>query len=250
MRKGVILKSKIICIGAIKGGSGKTTTAVNLAQCAAMDGKKVLLIDLDQQGNATVSAGAELDPVGVLAMLHDDKGPVNIQHTAQNIDVVAGAPDLAAEVTAKGSFNRLRDSLEPLRRKYDLVFIDTAPSTTECLYNAMFAADTLIVPLYADVMNVQALLDMGAIYANVQQYNKKLKTAYSIITNFNGRPKICRALAKAIEAKGDSVGIPLIGTVRAGVAVQEAQFLARNLQEYAPNSKPAQDYMAIYEKLI
>lgn len=249
IQKGDTMETRTICVGAIKGGSGKTTTAVALAQCAATDGKRVLLIDLDQQGNATASVGAQLEPNGALALLHDDR-PLNIQHTAQNIYCIAGAPDLAAETTSRGSFKRLNAALDPIRDEYDLIIMDTAPSTTECLYNALFAADTLIVPLYADVMNLQALLDIAAIYEEVQHHNQRLVHAGAVLTNYDGRPKIHRAFRDAIAQKGSAAGIPLIGTIRAGVSLQESQFFARNLYEYAPNSKPALDYRALYETLI
>lgn len=242
-------KCLTICVGAIKGGSGKTTTAVALAQCAAEHKKKVLLIDLDQQGNASFSVNGKPDPNGALSLFHDDR-PINIQHTDQHIDLLGGAPDLAAEITGKGTYYRLRDRLADLKGGYDLIIMDTAPSTTECFYNAIMAADLLIVPLQADVLNVQALLDIAAIYIQSKPYNKNLRDAGCVLTNYDGRPKIHRVFKDAIIDKGRAATIPLIGTIRQGVAIQEAQFFRRSLYDYAPGCKPAQDYMELYERIL
>lgn len=237
-----------ICVGAIKGGAGKTTTAVALAQCAATDGKKVLLIDLDPQCNATMASGAAIDPNGALALLH--KQTANTQHTEQGMDVLAAAPDLVAEKTGHGTFGRLNEALADYRKKYDLIIIDTAPAISECLYNALFAANVLIVPMEADQYSIQGLLDIAALYNEAGKYNKALKRAGAVVTRYDGRPKIRRIYRDAIATKGDAAGIPLIGTVRAGVAVPESQALERNLFEYAPNSKPAQDYRELYKTIL
>ena len=118
---------RIITAAVIKGGTGKTTTAAALAQAGAAAGKKILAIDLDPQANLSFFIGAKQAAPGCYQLLHGGKPEDVIQHTEQGIDVITASTDLATEKTAPGSAKRLEKAIEPLKKEYDFIFIDTPP---------------------------------------------------------------------------------------------------------------------------
>ena len=240
---------KIITTAITKGGTGKTTTAAALAQAAAAEGQKVLAVDCDPQGNLGTILGGTPGP-GVLELLHGGEAAQLIQRTPQGIDLLAASPDLFAEGSAAGSARRLRSGLEPVKRKYDLAIIDTGPSLGELVYNAIFAASGLLIPLEADMNALQGLRQVLAIAGQLQQQgNPRLKVYGCILTRYDGRSKLARQLREIIGREGEAAGAPLLAAIRAGIAIREAQALRRSLYDYAPKSKPALDYLALYHKI-
>lgn len=243
-------RPQIIAAAVIKGGTGKTTTCAALAQAAAADGKRVLAIDLDPQANLTFSLGADQNKPGGYQLLNGTPAEQLIQKTAQGIDAIAASPDLATEKTKPGSALRLRDALEPIKKGYDLVIIDTPPTLGELQYNALYAATGLVIPLEADTYSLQGLYQIADIANQIKARNAALHILGVVLTRYNPRPKISRYLHDTIAEKGQEVGAPLLATVRSGVAVSEAAAMQQSLFEYAPNSNPAQDYKTIYKKIM
>lgn len=240
---------KIITAAVIKGGTGKTTTALALAQAAAEDRKRVLLIDLDPQGNATFSAGADPAAAGSYQLLYGADPAGLVQKTGQGISVIVSSPDLATERTKPGSATRLAAALEPIKNKYDFIFIDTPPQMGELTYNALQASTGLIIPLEADNASLQGLYQVTDIAHQMRHTNPQLEILGSILTRYDSRPKLNRYLRDVIAEKGQEIGAPLIMEIRPGVAIREAQAMQQNLYKYAPRSKPAQDYQALYKKI-
>lgn len=242
---------QIITAAAIKGGTGKTTTAAALAQAAAADGKKVLAIDLDPQANLSFILAADQNRPGSYHLLHGEATAQEVtQRTPQGIDVIPAAPDLATEQTKPGSARRLRSGLEPILAQYDFVFIDTAPTIGELTFNALQAATGLIIPLEADNASLQGLYQIADIAHQMQERaNPALHIIGSVITRYDKRSKINRYWHDAIAERGAETGAPLIAAIRAGVAVKEAQALQLSLFEYASRSKPAQDYLSLYRSI-
>lgn len=240
---------QIITVAVIKGGTGKTTTAAALAQAAAADKKKVLAIDLDPQANLSLYLGADQNRPGGYELLHGTDPAELIQTTEQGIDVITGSPDLATETTRAGSGTRLRDALEPLKRKYALIIIDTPPQLGELTYNALLASTRLIIPLQAEPGSLQGLYQIADVAHQIQGNNPRLKISGTILTSYDNRPKINRTMKEAIENAGRETGAPLLAAIRAGIPIKEAQALQRSLYEYAPRCKPAGDYLQLY-KLI
>lgn len=240
---------QIITTAVIKGGTGKTTTAAALAQAAAAAGKRVLAIDLDPQANLTFTLSADQNQEGAYQLLHDADPQQLIQHTPQGIDVIAASPDLATEQTKPASAKRLQTAIEPLRRKYDYIFIDTPPLMGELTFNALQAATGLIIPLEADYFSLQGLYHITDIAHQMQRSNPKLKIMGTVVTRYDNRPKICRYLKDAIADNGKEAGAPFLMAIRKGVAIEEAQATQQSLFDYAPKSKPAQDYKALFEKI-
>lgn len=240
---------RIYTIATQKGGTGKTTTAAVLAQAAAYKGRRVLAIDLDPQANLSYCLGADESHAGSYDLLQGMPSASAIQHTAQGIDVISASADLQTEKSTAGSARRLQQALEPVRSQYDVCIIDTPATAGELQYNAMQAATDLLIPLETDSYNLQSLKQVTDTAAQIRQSNPQLRIAGVLLTRHDSRPIINRQLQELLEQGAASMGIPFLGTVRKAIAVIEAAALQESLYSYAPNSKPAQDYMEIYEKL-
>lgn len=240
---------QIITTAVIKGGTGKTTTAAALAQAATDAGKKVLAIDLDPQANLSFFIGADQNAGGSYDLLHGADPGELIQHTMQGIDAIPASPDLATERTTPASAKRLQDAIEPLKREYDLIIIDTPPQMGELTFNALQAATGLIVPLETDNSSLQGLYQITDIAHQIQRSNPDLSILGVVLTRYDQRPKLNRYLRDVIERTGQEIEAPLLATIRPGVAIREAQAMQKSIYEYAPKSKPAQDYKTLYEKI-
>lgn len=240
---------QIITAAVIKGGTGKTTTTAALAQAAEAAGKRVLCIDLDPQCNLSFFIGADQNRPGAYQLLHDVAPVQLIQPTEQGIDAIAGSPDLATEKTTPGSAKRLQEAIEPLKRKYDFIFIDTPPTMGELTYNALQASTGLIIPLETDNSSLQGLYQITDIAHQIQQSNRKLKIKGVILTRYDSRPKLNRYLQEVIAEKGKETGAPFLMGIRPGIAIREAQAMQQSLFDYAPKSNPAEDYKTLFEML-
>ena len=222
---------QIITLAIQKGGTGKTTTAAALAQAAAYKKKKVLAIDLDPQGNLSYSLGADMSLQGSYELLSGAKAADTIQ-------------------TELGSANRLKKALEAIKDNYDLIVIDTPPTASELQYNALMASTGLIIPLQADAFNLQSLYQIADTAKAIQQNNSELKILGVLFTMNSDRSTLARQMQDTIINEAQDLEINYLGEVRKGVAIKEAQALQTSLYEYAPKSKPAQDYISILRRII
>lgn len=238
----------ILAVAIQKGGTGKTTTAAALAQAAASKGKKVLAIDLDPQANLTFTLGATATGPGSRGLLDGVPATDLIQATPQGLDVIPASWDLATVTTGKGSARRLQAALADLKG-YDYIIIDTPPTAGELQYNALQAADGLIIPLQADIYNAQSLFQITDTAEAIRKTNPALQILGIVFTQHNGRSTIARQMADAIRSNAEDLGVPCLGEIRQAVAVKEAAALQQSLYTYAPRSKPAADYMAVFEKI-
>lgn len=241
---------KTLAIAAIKGGTGKTTTAAALAQAAVKEGRKVLAVDLDPQANLSYAIGADQNRRGAYHLLTGTPAGSLWQETAQGIAVISGSPDLSTIQTAPGSGRRLREALEPVKEEYDICIIDTPPTFGELIYNALYAADALLIPLEADTNSLQGLYQIADIAGQIKKGNEGLRIAGTVITRYDGRTKFNRYLKDVIADKGAASGAPLLAVIRAGISVREAAAMQASLFEYAPNSKPAADYMELFRAIF
>lgn len=240
---------QILTTSIIKGGTGKSTTAAALAQAAKLEGKKVLAVDLDPQANFTAFLGQE-PADGCYRLLHGTPAADTIQTTEQGIDLIAANTDLAAEKTKPASASRLKEGLESIQKKYDLIIIDTPPAIGELTYNALMASTGLVIPLETDTNNIQGLYYIADVAAEIATSNENLKISGVILTKYDSRSNFNREVQELVIEKCKEMGVRYLGEVRNGIAIREAQGYQQSLFEYAPKSKPALDYMEIYKKII
>ena len=242
---------KVITIANQKGGSGKTTTALALAQWATSKGYEVLCIDLDNQANLTTALGGKIGALTALSFLMGTTSPSScIQATSQGISLVAGHNDLATLKTEAGSALRLKRALDAIKANFDLVVIDTPPQVGEAQYNALIASTDLIITLAPNLFDLQGLYNMADTAKAIKRTNTDLEVTGYILTNYNAQSKLGKTLEEEIAKGAEAYGVPNLGTIRRSISIKEAQVLQQSLYEYAPKSKPALDYQAIFERLI
>lgn len=199
---------KIIAVTNQKGGVGKTTTAVNLSACVAALGKRVLLADIDPQGNATSGLGksgaGEHTVYDVLigrasardAILDTGFGPLSLIPTAIEL---AGA-----EIELVGVEDReklLKDALAPVRDDYDFIFIDCPPSLSLLTLNALTAADSVLIPIQCEYY---ALEGVGQLVNTVKLMRRRLNPDLAVegilLTMFDGRTNLCAQVAQEVRS--------------------------------------------------
>ena len=207
----------------------------------------MLCVDLDPQAALTNMLGADRTEQGAYSLLNGAPIHDAIQETAQNIDVIAGSPNLTI---FKAKEYRLKPALEQVQKSYDLIVIDTPPSFCELTFEALNAATGLIITIQADNSSIQGQEYILELAKDAKKDNRKLKVLGCIITLYDPRPKINRYMRDQIAEQAQALKCPLLGEVSRSVSYLEASALHRNIYEYAPKCKPAQEYKAIYNKII
>ena len=208
------MTARIIAVANQKGGVGKTTTAVNLAAALARTPKRVLLVDLDPQGNATMGSGIdkrELQASTTDVLLEALPATSAIVATAEGFDLLPSNIDLtAAEIElmdGEGREQRLKRALQPLRADYDFILIDCPPALSLLTLNALTVADSILVPMqceYYALEGLSALLD--TIEALKQRLNPALEIEGVLRTMFDVRNNLANAVSAELTTHfGDKV---------------------------------------------
>ena len=232
-----------------KGGTAKTTTAAALVQAAAHMGHKALAIDLDPQGQFSFTIGADTGRPGSFELLEGAAAADTVQQIRPGLDAIPASWNLSTVTSGTGSARRLQKAIAPISGNYDIVIIDTPPTAGELQYNALQASTGLIIPLQADIYNLQSLYQIVETARQIQRSNPALQITGIIFTQYDARGTLTRQMKDSITEQADKMKIPCLGVIRNAIAVREAAALRQSLFDYAPKSKPAADYMELFKRI-
>ena len=249
--------AKVIAIANQKGGVGKTTTAVNLSSCLAYKGKKVVIIDIDPQGNTTSGLGIEKKNIekSIYDVIINE---VNIEETLiktvvdnlyicpSNIQLVGAEVELVSVISRE---TRMKYAIEDIREKYDFIIIDCPPSLGLLTLNALTASDTILVPIQCEYYALEGLSQLMNTVKLVQRHlNPTLDVEGVVLTMFDARTnlsiQVVEDVKKYFRNKVYRTVIPR------NVRLSEAPSYGLPIILYDPKSKGAECYLELAQEVI
>lgn len=249
---------KIITLANQKGGVAKTTTSIALASGLTNRGNKVLAIDLDPQSNFTLSSGADI--LSFKKTIYNVfKGEITAEEVITTVplgyDLIPGGLSLSIadmEFTQLGREKLLTKALSKIKDDYDYIIIDTPPTLGILTANALIASDFLIVPMAADIYSLQGLSQLSGFIQNVHENgNPDLDIAGLLITKYNGRQNLTKALIEQIEIVAKNLNTKVFNTrIREAVAIREVALLQGDIFKEAPKSNATIDYNNFIDEFL
>jgi chromosome partitioning protein len=248
--------AKVIAIANQKGGVGKTTTAINTAASLAANRQKILLIDLDPQGNATMGSGVDKNQLVHTTndvLLHDCLAEHAALTTSAGYDLIPGNEDLTvAEVSLMERHHRetfLYKALQPIKDRYDFILIDCPPTLNTLTINALVAADSVLIPMQCEYY---ALEGLAALLSTIDQVkssvNPRLQLEGVLRTMYDARNRLCSEVSKQLlehfSAKVYRTVIPR------NVRLAEAPSHGLPALQYDRTSPGAAAYMVLASELL
>ena len=248
---------KIIAITNQKGGVGKTTTAVNLAAAIGVQNKKVLLVDIDPQGNATSGLGISKRAITLstydiivgdtdLVDIVKDTGFKNVSIAPSHIDLAGAELEL---VSLKNREFRLRDALLKTKQNYDYIFIDCPPSLGLLTLNGLNACDTILIPIQCEYYALEGLSElMNTLKIVRKKYNHYLDIEGVVFTMYSGRFNLTmQVVAQVKKYYGNKVYKTVVPRT---VRLSEAPSFGMPINFYEPNGKGSEAYMAMAREFL
>jgi chromosome partitioning protein len=248
---------RVISISSQKGGVGKTTTAINLGACLAQESRRVLLLDIDPQGNATSGIGFNGNDQRVTiyeALIgHADLRQAIIPTALANLDVVAAGQRLSgAEVELVGMMareTRLKTCLAPVRDEYDYIFIDSPPSLGLLTVNALTASDSVLIPLQCEYLALEGLTQLiGAIRLVQDHLNPGLRIEGVLLTMYDARLNLSQQVAD--EARKFFAERVYKTMIPRNVRLSEAPSFGKPIVLYDPHSTGADSYRELAREVM
>lgn len=243
------------CIISQKGGVGKSTTAAAIGAGARNMGFKALTVDLDPQGNLSLSMGADTSNQTILDVLTGGASASDaIQQTPQG-DIIAASPALSSAdmvLTETGKEYRLKEALAPVLPRYDYIILDTPPALGVLTVNALTACTGVIIPAQADLFSLQGITQLYSTVETVKRYcNPGMTVKGVLLTRYNPRSVLSREMRDLIDETAQQYGGGVFNThIRENIALREAQARQENIFDYAPRSNGAADYGAFLKEII
>ena len=248
--------TRIFTVANQKGGVGKTTTTVNVAAALAMGGLRVLVIDLDPQGNASTALGVEhRESAGVYEVLMGNAQMADVVQKVAGfpvLDCVSSNTSLAnAEINLVSMVARelqLKEAIESISVNYDYIFIDCPPSLGLLTINAFAASKELLIPIQTEYYALEGLSQLLETYGVVKKrLNANLDLSTIVLTMFDGRTRLSNDVAANVRAHfpNELIDIPIPRAVR----VSEAPSYNQTVMTYDPLSPGAIAYMQVAREI-
>ena len=251
--------SRVIAIANQKGGVGKTTTSINLSACLAEKGKKVLLIDMDSQGNTTSGFGFEKNELDktVYEVLREEvsieEAIIPVEECFENLFLIPANRNLAGAeielVTRENMQHILKKQLEPIKDEYDFIVIDCPPSLGIVTINALVAADTVLVPVQCEYFALEGMEQLFHTIGLVQNnLNADLQIEGVVFTMYDSRTNLSIEVVEEVKKvlKPDMYSAIIPRNVRLG----EAPSYGLPITIYDTKSKGAESYRLLAEMVI
>lgn len=248
--------AKVIAVANQKGGVGKTTTAVNLSSCVAALGKRVLIVDLDPQGNTTSAYGVsknKLESDVYTCLIDDEDVRQAVVKTRYNADLLPSNTQLAGAAVELVSLprreNRLRSVLAPIVPVYDYIFIDCPPSLDLLTVNGLCACDTVLIPLQCEYFALEGLSElMNTLKTVRKKYNRYLDIEGLVFTMYAGRLNLTMQVVDQVKKYyGSKVYRSVIPRT---VRLSEAPSFGMPINFYEPNGKGSDAYMELAREFL
>lgn len=257
-KRGGNILGKAIAIFNQKGGVGKTTTNINLAACLALKGKKVLVLDIDPQGNTTsglgiAKKGLEDTVYNVLVDADYDIREAVIHTDVENLDIIPASVDLAGAevelVQIEGREKVLKNSLDKIKDGYDYMFIDCPPSLGLLTINSLAAVDSVLIPIQCEFYALEGVSQLVSTIDLVKKsLNPSLEVQGVILSMFDGRTNLSAQVVQ--EVKRYFGGKVYSTVIPRNVRLAEAPSYGLPITEYDPKSKGAEAYMEFAEEFL
>jgi chromosome partitioning protein len=246
---------KVYAVSNQKGGVGKTTTAVNVAACIAEAGYSTLLVDVDPQANATVGLGlARTQAPGLYEVLAGecDAELAVVESSVEGLDLLPAGPGLAGanvELPRIDGFeHRLRETLEPIRGRYEYIVLDCPPSLGPLTVSALAAADRVIVPVQTEYFALEGLAGLLETLELVQrELNPRLTVAGMLLTMHDNRTRLGRDVER--EVREHFAELVFETVIPRNVRVGEAPSYGLPVTHHDPHSAGAEAYFELAKEV-